>query len=944
MLNCRYQKVLTPLQSKSDELLFVSAPASAGLFRMTRKLALFLVVPLLAMCLRAQEQSQESVPGSSQSQTGIPDCSDPTMATSPQCTGQLQGTSPFSSGTLGGYSGMMSTNPLQQQQQNSVYTDNEVLSRQLAARNLMRQNFPPEPLTEFQKFIASTTGQVLPVYGADLFRQVPSTFAPLDMTPVPPTYVIGPGDELRVRVWGQVNFRADVRVDRSGEIYLPQVGGVHVAGLPFSALDEHLRSAIGRIYRNFDLTADLGQIRSIQVYLAGQARRPGVYTVSSLSTLVDALFASGGPSPTGSLRHIELRRNGAVVSDFDLYALLIDGDKSKDEPLDSGDVVFIPAVGPQVAITGSVRNPAVYELRSGETLADAIADAGGASATAAETRVSIERVDEHRDRLAMEVRYDKEGLSTTLADGDLIRLYSILPRYQKTVTLRGNTANPGHFSWHPGMHLSDLIPDKESLVTRNYWWRRAQLGIPSPEFEPLQYFPNLQQPSYPVELPRRQLMGQPPPPPTPYLRGNATPPGVAPSDQAAQNQTNYGNTDQYGNTQYTYDQYATDQYYGAQNSGDGASSQQMMNGPYATTTGSQPSGANPQRGPSSGTLASDQAAITARTLGATRTQVGPVAPDIDWDYAVIERLDPDTLKTSLIPFDLGKLVMQHDASQDLALQPGDVVSVFSQADIRVPLTQQTKFVRLDGEFLRAGVYTVRSGQTLRDLVREAGGLTPDAYLYGSEFTRESTRVVQQHRLDEYLQTLELQIQRGNLAIAASPVSSAQDIASGTAAQTSEQQLLSQLRQMRATGRIVLEFRPGSMGVDALPDITLEDGDHFTVPPKPSSVNIVGAVYDQNSFLFEDARRAGAYLRLAGGPNRDADQKHIFIIRADGSVVSRDAENGIWGNEFNTLRMNPGDTIVVPEKTFKPSALRGFLDWSQLFSQFAFGAAALSVIQ
>ena len=219
------------------------------------------------------------------------------------------------------------------------------------------------------------------------------------------------------------------------------------------------------------------------------------------------------------------------------------------------------------------------------------------------------------------------------------------------------------------------------------------------------------------------------------------------------------------------------------------------------------------------------------------TEVGPFAPEIDWDYAVIERLDPATLKTILIPFDLGKLVLQHDASQDLALQPGDVVSIFSQGDIRVPIAQQTKFVRLDGEFVHAGVYTVQPGETLRDLVQRAGGLTATAYLYGSEFTRESTRALQQRRMDEYVQTLEMQMQRGNLALASSPATSAQDLASGAAAQNSEQELLGRLRQMRATGRIVLEFRAGSSGLDVLPDIALEDGDRFVVPPcRPASMS------------------------------------------------------------------------------------------------------------
>lgn len=277
-----------------------------------------------------------------------------------------------------------------------VYSDVEQLSRQAASRNpLQRPPLPLEPLTEFQKFVASTTGQSLPIFGASLFSSVPSTFAPLDLTPVPPEYVIGPGDELRIRVWGQVNFQTNLRVDRSGEVFLPQVGPVHVAGLPFSALDEHLRGAIGRVYHNFDLTANVGQIRAIQVYVSGQARRPGVYTVSSLSSLVDALFASGGPSVQGSMRHIQLRRGSAVVTDFDLYELLTRGDKSKDVKLQSGDVIFIPPAGAQAAVTGSVRNPAIYELRADESLASLLSDAGGVTSVAAEGRVSIERIEDH---------------------------------------------------------------------------------------------------------------------------------------------------------------------------------------------------------------------------------------------------------------------------------------------------------------------------------------------------------------------------------------------------------------------------------------------------------------------------------------------------------------------------------------------------------------------
>lgn len=892
--------------------------------RMTKNLAFLLV----ASCLSAGlcTYAQDSFPGASAAQPGTPDCSDPLLANSSQCASQNQGQyppttpNPFNLGIQSGNSGMLpGVNP--------SYTDNENLARHLAARNQLPQRLPPEPLTEFQKFVASTTGQVLPIYGATLFRNVPSTFAPLDMTPVPPDYVIGPGDEIRIRVWGQVNFRADDRVDRAGEIYLPQIGPVHVAGMPFSDLDSHLREAIARVYRNFDLTADIGQIRAIQVYLAGEARQPGVYTVSSLSTLVDALFAAGGPSTSGSLRDIQLRRAGQTVTDFDLYSLLIHGDKTKDVPLQNGDVIYIPAVGAQVAVTGSVRNPAIYELHAGETLGDLIADAGGASVIASEARISIERIDDHRDRSAMEIAWDRAGLAIPLAPGDLIRVLSIVPMYQKTVTLRGNTANPGRFAWHPGMRLSELIPDKESLVTRNYWWRRAQLGLPAPDFEPLRNFPNLRQPSSPVELNRRRFLG-------PQSNAAALPAGTASgqSDGALdQNSTGSIPADQ---SQYEQNALSQDLY------GQGDSE----NPAGIPSRGQMPPNLPASQRASNSSLAIEQAQLAPQTADLERTRVGRIAPEIDWDYADIERLDANSLKPAVIPFDLGKLVLQHDASQNLLLEPGDVVSIFSQNDILVPLAQQTKFVHLEGEFVHAGVYTVKPGEKLRELVRDAGGLTPNAYLYGSEFTRQSTRLVQQQRMDEYIRTLALQIQRGNLALASSPVTSSQDLASGAAAQNSEQQLLSNLRQMRATGRIVLEFRAGSSGIAAIPDITLEDGDRFIVPPIPSSINVVGAVYDQNSFLYEGSRRAGTYLHLAGGPDRDADTKHIFIIRADGSVIARAAENGIWGNEFDNLHMNPGDTIVVPEKTFKPSALRGFLDWSQLFSQFALGAAALSVIQ
>jgi protein involved in polysaccharide export with SLBB domain len=334
----------------------------------------------------------------------------------------------------------------------------------------------------------------------------------------------------------------------------------------------------------------------------------------------------------------------------------------------------------------------------------------------------------------------------------------------------------------------------------------------------------------------------------------------------------------------------------------------------------------------------DETQASAGNLPRPALTVALPVPEIDWSYAVIERMNPQTLTTSLIPFNPGKLVLDHDSAQNLALEPGDVVTIFSQADIKVPQAQRTKFVRLEGEFRQAGIYSVLPGETLRQLVERAGGLTPDAYLFGSNFTRESTRILQQLRLNDYLQNLELEIDRSTISASASVGSV------DPAATAASRSLVARFRAIRATGRVVLNIPQNASEIADLPNIQLEDGDRFVVPSKPSTVNVVGAVYDQNSFLFRDSREVRSYLRLAGGPTKSADGGDSFIIRADGSVVSRHSRNGVFGNTFATMRLNAGDTVVIPEKVPRPSGLRNFISYTQIFSSLALGAAAIAVLQ
>jgi len=802
----------------------------------------------------------------------------------------------------------------------SVYRDDaDGTDRTAGLRQQRNQPAKPHSLTEFQMMVAGSIGRIVPVYGAELFANVPDTFAPVQRLPVLPDYVIGPGDELLIRTWGQVTQNLHLTVDRSGSVYIPQVGEFRVAGMQFRQLQEFLKARFNRVYRNYDLNVNLGQLRSIQVFVTGAARRPGSYTVSSLSSLVNAVFACGGPGPEGSLRHILLKRNGATIADFDLYGLLLKGDKSKDVNLETGDIIFFSPIGPQIAVVGSVHVPAIYELRGNESVAEALSLAGGVSAAASTSSLEIERTDTQdggrSSRVAVDVAMNPSSLATPLKNADIIRVRAEAPKFDKTVTLRGNVATPGRFAWHEGMRVRDLIPNKESLLTTDYWLRREQLGLPVADFQPMM-------PPVRVEAPQSQ--------PGQAINKPVTPQDAQTGSSGLFPQLTAGvptdtNTAQSGNA-------AQFQSLAASSELDNGSKGDQA-GRVAQITGSEHE-----------MLGSGPHLVTAPHFP-IETQVVRMSPDIDWSYAVVERVDQKNLTTRLFPFDLGAAILNGDEGANIALEPGDVITIFSDADIRVPRAQQTKYVRLEGEFAHSGVYSVLPGETLRQLVLRAGGLTQQAYLYGSQFSRESTRREQQQRLDEYVSSLSYQIEIG-ASNKASSVVSAQEAATVGASVASQRELVNRLREIRATGRIVLHIEPFKSDVASLPDLPLEDGDRFVVPPVPSTVGIVGAVYDSNSFVYQEHKHAGDYLRNAGGPNRNADKKQIFIIRADGSVVSRQyLDHTLWSNDkFNEQAIYPGDTIIVPEQLNKTTVLRGLTDWSAVFSQFALGAAAINILR
>ncbi len=662
---------------------------------------------------------------------------------------------------------------------------------------------------EFQDFIAASSGTRLPLFGYNLFSGVPSTFAPLDNVPVTPEYVIGPGDELLIRAWGQLDVDYRATVDRNGMVNIPKVGPVQVTGVRYQDITSVIRTAVGRNFRNFDLLVTMGQLRSVQVFVVGQAKSPGAYTVSSLSTLVNAVFAAGGPSSRGSMRAIQLKRGSRVVTEIDLYDLLISGDKSKDAALLPGDVIYIAPIGPQVALAGSVNNPAIFELKGDTTVARLIEFAGGLTTIAQTKRASIERIVDGNARAADLFTLDEAGLAWRLRNGDLVTVFSISPKFENAVTLRGHVAAPLRYPYKAGMRVRDLIPERDALITPDY-----------------------------------------------YLRKNLA------------------------------------------------------------------------------------VRLDVVTVGGLIASVRQLADEINWDYAVIERQNEADLSSTLIPFDLGKAVLQKDPVHNLALKAGDVVTVFSKRGVGAAIGRRSINVHLEGEFNHSGVYQARPGETLRQLVARVGGLTPQAYLFGAELTRESTRKQQEERLVRALDELERSLQSAMVTRSRGALTP-EDATNLKTEQEAQRALVTRLRGMKPTGRIVLEL-PETARLADLPDLPFEDGDRFLVPSVPAMVAVFGAVFNESAFVHRPAKTVADYLSQAGGSRKEADEGAIFVLRADGSVVSR-RQSGYFRNSLASLKPMPGDAIIVPEDFERTTWMRVLKDWGQVLYQFGLGAAAIKVL-
>lgn len=717
-------------------------------------------------------------------------------------------------------------------------------------RTSFETELKPLPPNEFQRFILETTGKTLPLYGYDFFSVSTTSagnFTPSSNAPVSSDYRLGPGDELLIKGWGSIDIDVKAVINRDGFITLPKVGVVNLAGVRSSQAEMTIRAAVGRYYKDFDLSVTQGQLRGITIYVVGQARKPGAYQVSGTSTLVSALFASGGPNQTGSLRRIQVKRADRVVTTLDLYDFLAKGDKSADIKLQDGDTIVIPAAKGYVALTGKVGVQAVYELASErDTIGALLSVAGGLPVIADPKRAYLERVNPETKpaRSVESFALDTSGLHKELRNGDVLNVMPLTAEFSNAIVLRGNVDQPVRAPWREGMRITDLIPNKAFLISRASVQRQNAVLL-SPEEQ------------------RKAEEG---------FKG---------SDDKREER-----------------------------------------------------------------IASHDVRETADTLA---QRIGRLVDEVNFEYAVVERIDPNNVSVQLLPFNLGEALDNPNSSENLALKPGDVITVFSVNDVRVPQAKRQVFVRVEGEVHRPGIYQVAPGEGLSALLEKAGGLTEDAYLFGAEFYREEVKRAQTANLDQLVRKLEAQVQTKLSNAAASSATTADSAAATQFRIQTEAQAqrlaLDRLKNLKPTGRVMLGLNPDlAANQDMLPSMRLESQDRLVVPARPDFVYVLGSVNADASMLWRKGKDVSFYLSQAGLTG-GADVDEMFVLRADGSVASN---NGKWFGSVRSLEVLPGDVIVLPEKTDHESGWSAFTrnakDITQIIYQFSLGAAAIKTLR
>ena len=624
----------------------------------------------------------------------------------------------------------------------------------------------------------------------------------------------------------------------------------------------------------------MGPLRTIRVFVLGDVNRPGSYIVPGLATISSALYRSGGISEVGSLRNVQLKRNGAVITRLDLYELLLEGNNSGDARLQPGDVIFVPPVGATVGVSGAVRRPAIYELRGKTTVQGAIDLAGGVAPEAFSKGARLERIgDQSRRRVVAVDLASSEGAATTILNGDTLIVPEVLPDLEDTVILSGHVQRPGPYQWFSGMRLTDLITSALELkpgVDDGYVLVKRE----KTRGEPIQIFSAdlgaaLQNPAGPqnIQLGSRDVV---------YVfslsfgRQRVMQPLLEELQLQATFEQPFQRVEIVGNVRAP--------------------------GAYPLEPGMRVSDL---------IRAGGNLAEEAFTLGAELTR-----------YTV----DAGNLRQAEVVDVSLEQILRGDEASDLVLRPHDHLSI-----TQIPEWQTDWSVTLDGEVMFPGEYRIRRGETLASVLERAGGLTQEAFPEGAVFLRDSLREQEREQVELLARRLESDL----VSLSLQSVDT-----SGTETLTTGRALLEQLRSYEPAGRLVIDINTlRREGIRAAEILELRDGDQLLVPQRSQVVTVIGEAQQNTSHLYQPGLSRDDYIELSGGLTRRADKKLIYVVKASGAVVTGGRSR--WLGSSKEVSISPGDTVVVPLDTDRIRPLTFWTNVTQILYQGAIAVAAIS---
>lgn len=835
-------------------------------------------------------------------------------------------------------------------------------------------------------------------FGYDLFAGSPTTFAPATDIPVPTEYVIGPGDTIEVQLFGQENAQYSLTITRDGTLQFPSLGPIRVIGLTFDELRASLEKRIASQFIGVTANITMGALRSIRVFVLGDVERPGSYTVSSLSTMTNALFVSGGIKPIGSLRNIELKRKGQLVTRMDLYDLLLRGDTRADARLQPGDVIFVPPIGATIGVAGEVKRPAIYELKGERTLSDVLALAGGLMPTAYPKGAQLGRINEKRERTIVDVDLTNgSALKQRLNDGDVLHVYSVLERMEDIVLVSGHVERPGGHQWRAGMRLTDVLPAVRDLKPGpdlSYALiKREEQPARTIQLVSVNLSAAFQQPGSeadPLLQPRDEIMvfgitgdrsgqiaplierlrqqaryGQPPA--IVSIRGNVRFPGTYPLEQGMRIS---------GLVRAAADiEPGTDMRYAIvkRRLSPPAETIEVFSVDLQSSLNATGLSVDVELKPTDEVLVFSNAKERAEAIKPILEELQRQATKNDparvvsiggrvrfpGEYPLEKHMRIRDLlraggdlseaaygmKAEITRYEVmngEQRATQHhivDLAKAIAGDPAHNLLLQSRDHLTVKETPQWsdhEYVELRGEVRFPGRYPISRGETLSQVLARAGGLTDFAYADGAVFMRQDLREKEQQRFDEMAARL-----RNEIAAKMARTNNTQASAEHQHSTQLLQQAVAQLENTKAAGRLVIDLPALTRDRASHQDVVLKNGDLLVVPAAMQEVSVIGEVFYQTSHLYQENKSVHDYVNRSGGITRNADESRTYVIRANGAVIP--AKQTSWLRKVSTMSVEPGDTIVVPMNIDPIRPLQTWTSISQIFYQLGVAIAAWNTV-